>query len=45
MMRITIPLLPPSPNELRRRYRNPHVYKLRELGQPARTTGAKALFF
>jgi Holliday junction resolvase RusA-like endonuclease len=30
-VRIVIPMVPPSPNELRRRYRNPHVYKrLRE---------------
>lgn len=26
-MKILIPKVPPSPNELRRKYRNPHVYK------------------
>lgn len=30
-MKITIPMVPPSPNELRRKYRNPFAYKrLRE---------------
>jgi Holliday junction resolvase RusA-like endonuclease len=30
-MRITVPMIPPSPNELRRKYRNPLAYKrLRE---------------
>lgn len=30
-MRITVPMVPPSPNELRRKYRNPFAYKkLRE---------------
>ncbi len=31
-MIITVPLVPPSPNELRRKYRNPHAYRrLRQL--------------
>lgn len=31
-MIITVPLIPPSPNELRRKYRSPYAYKkLREL--------------
>jgi hypothetical protein len=25
--RFDVPMIPPSPNELRRKYRNPHVYK------------------
>jgi Holliday junction resolvase RusA-like endonuclease len=30
-MKIVIPMVPPSPNELRRKYRNPHAYaRLRE---------------
>ena len=32
MIRFEIPRVPPSPNELRRKYRNPHAYKrLREI--------------
>lgn len=26
-MLLTVPIIPPSPNELRRRYRTPHAYK------------------
>jgi len=30
-MKVTVPMIPPSPNALRWRYRNPHAYKrLRE---------------
>jgi len=43
-MKITVPMVPPSPNALRRRYRNLHVYKLREAWAATRATGAKAPF-
>ena len=40
-MMITVPLVPPSPNELRRKYRNPHVYrKLRKLWEQELFYGA-----
>jgi hypothetical protein len=40
-MIITVPLVPPSPNELRRKYRNPHAYRrLRKLWEDELFYGA-----
>ena len=40
-MMIRVPLVPPSPNELRRKYRHPHAYrKLRKLWEAELLYGA-----
>jgi hypothetical protein len=43
MTRILIPMIPPSPNELRRKYRNPFAYKrLREAWEQSLAYGVES---